>query len=215
VLFDWRGTLVFHSPYVQWWIECALRSLGLPVEAAVVDAARAGWLAAAVLPEMLEAEQRIDCSAEFHRLATMRMFELAGLEPELAEALYRLECDPACNPLFPDVPGVLARIHALGVRVALVSDIHFDLRPVLAERGIEHLVDVCVLSFEHGIQKPDPRMFMLALEAVDAAPDEALMVGDRASSDGGAAGVGITTLILPPLPAPEPRGLDVVLRILS
>jgi HAD superfamily hydrolase (TIGR01493 family) len=215
VLFDWRGTLAFHSPHVRWWIERALQSLGLPVEETPVDAARAGWLAAAELPEVLEAERRIDCSAEFHRVATMRMFELAGFDIELAEALYRLESDPACNPLFPDVPRVLHAIQSLDVKVALVSDIHFDLRPVLAERGIDHLVDAWILSFEHGIQKPDPRMFTMALEAVGAEPEEVLMVGDRALSDGGAAALGIATLILPQPPHLEPRGLDAVLRILS
>ena len=42
------------------------------------------------------------------------------------------------------------------------------------------------------------------------------MVGDRASHDGGAANVGIATLILPQPPAAlEPRGLDIVLRLLD
>jgi FMN phosphatase YigB (HAD superfamily) len=56
-------------------------------------------------------------------------------------------------------------------------------------------------------------MFTTALEALGVAPHEALMVGDRASHDGGGA-VGIDTLILP---APEgfgPRGLDVIFRLL-
>ena len=49
----------------------------------------------------------------------------------------------------------------------------------------------------------------------DSAP-RALMVGDRASHDGGAADAGITTLILPP-PPPDlvPRGLDVVTRLVA
>ena len=55
---------------------------------------------------------------------------------------------------------------------------------------------------------------MFALEQVGAQPGEALMVGDRASRDGGAASVGIATLILPPLHDLVPRGLDVVLGLL-
>ena len=66
--------------------------------------------------------------------------------------------------------------------------------------GITHLIDAYVLSFEHGVPKPDPRIFELALQAVGMNLEETLMVGDRASHDGGAAAVGITTLILPPLP---------------
>ena len=74
------------------------------------------------------------------------MFELAGLDAELADALYRLDAEPACNPLFPDVPGVLAAIQGFGVRIGLVSDIHFELRPTLAEQGIGHLFDESALS---------------------------------------------------------------------
>ena len=70
------------------------------------------------------------------------------------------------------------------------------------------------MSAAHGVQKPDPRIFELALEALGAGAPETLMVGDRASHDGGAAAAGIATLILPPPPAAlAPRGLDIVLRI--
>jgi HAD superfamily hydrolase (TIGR01509 family) len=212
VFFDWRGTLA-HLPEPEWWVGRALASIGRPVAPQVVRAAVAGLDAAAELPEVLAAERHEDCSWELHRQVTMRRFELAGLDSELAEALDRLDLDPASHPLYPDVPQVLAALRARGVRVALVSDVHFDLRADLAEHGIAAFVDAWVLSFEHGFQKPDPRMFTLALDAVGVQPDEALMVGDRASHDGGAAAVGIATLILPLRRALGPRGLDVVLRL--
>jgi FMN phosphatase YigB (HAD superfamily) len=73
-----------------------------------------------------------------------------------------------------------------------------------------------VLSFEHGCQKPDPRMFLTALHLLGVDAHRTLMVGDRASHDGGAAEVGITTLILPPAPTVVgPRGLDAVVRLAS
>jgi hypothetical protein len=67
------------------------------------------------------------------------------------------------------------------VRIALISDFHLDLRPLLAHHGIADLFDAWVFSFEQGIQKPDPRMFTLALDALEVRPEHALMVGDRAS----------------------------------
>lgn len=85
----------------------------------------------------------------------------------------------------------------------------------LVEHGIGHFIDTYVLSFEHGIQKPDPRMFTLALDALDIEAGDALMVGDRASHDGGAASIGITTLILPGQHTLQPRGLEAVLRLLA
>jgi FMN phosphatase YigB (HAD superfamily) len=115
----------------------------------------AGLDAVARLPEVVQAELSADCSPELNRAAEMLRFERAGLDGELAEGLYRLDFDPEGHPVYPDVPGVLAQIRARGVRIALVSDIHFDLRADLAAHGIAHLIDAYVLSFEHGFQKPD------------------------------------------------------------
>ena len=208
VLFDWRGTLV-HCPPPVWWAERAFGSIGRPPTARALAAAAAALEEAGDLPD-------IDSSAERHREATLRVFARHGLDAELAEALYGLDADPANHPLYPDAEPVLREIHARGVGIALVSDFHLDLRPVLAQHGIADLFDAWVLSFEHGIQKPDARMFTLALDALEVRPEDALMVGDRASHDGGAAAAGIATLILPPPPERlEPRGLDVVTRLLG
>lgn len=107
---------------------------------------------------------------------------------------------------------MVAAIQERGCKMALVSGFHVDLRTHLGDAGI--VPDAHVISFEHGFQKPDPRMFTTALTLLGVEPHEALMVGDRASHDGGAAAVGIDTLILPTPPAAGPRGLDVVLRML-
>jgi HAD superfamily hydrolase (TIGR01509 family) len=158
----------------------------------------------------------IDSSADGHREATLRAFVRHGLDADISESLYELDSDPANHPLYPDAERVLREIRARDVSIALVSDFHVDLRPVLAAHGIADLVDAWVLSFEHGFQKPDARIFTLALDALEVLPDDALMVGDRASHDGGAAAVGIATLILArPPDRLEPRGLEVVTRLLD
>jgi HAD superfamily hydrolase (TIGR01509 family) len=208
VLFDWRGTLV-HSPPPVWWAERALGSIGRPATSEGLATAAAALQEAGDLPG-------IDSSALLHREVTLGVFARHGLDEELAEALYGLDVDPVNHPLYPDAGPILREIHARGVRIALISDFHLDLRPVLEHHGIADLFDAWVLSFEHGVQKPDPRMFTLALDALDTRPQHALMVGDRASHDGGAAAAGIATLILPSPPEQlEPRGLDVVTTLLG
>ena len=136
-----------------------------------------------------------------------------GLDDDVADAIWRINSEGAGWPIYPEAPGVVAEIRRRGCRTVLVSDFHVDLRPFLVSNGLE--LDAYVISFEHGFQKPDPRMFTTALELVDVEPHEALMVGDRVSHDGGAAAVGIDTLILPPPAASGPRGLDVVLRLIG
>jgi HAD superfamily hydrolase (TIGR01509 family) len=193
-----------------------LRSIERPVNGDFVNNTFDSVGAALNDPEYLDALDSIDSSAEQHRAVMLRVFKSAGLDDELALALYDLDFDPVCHPLYPDVPSVLTAIRERGVKIALVSNIHFDLRGELDAQGVGHLIDEYVLSFEQGFQKPDPRMFEFAMEAVSVDPKEALMVGDSPSHDGAAVGAGITTLLLPPPPTVlGPRGLDVLLHLLD
>lgn len=213
VLFDWRGTLA-RDPDYPWWVRTSLarieRDTGDAEVIEIVDRLRA----ASVLPNVVRAQASADCSAEKHRSATMLWYAEAKLDGELAKALYTLDLDPVAHPLFEDVPGILKQIKALGIKVAIVSDIHFDLRPEFVVYGIDVSVDTYVLSFEHGVQKPNPRIFMLALGQLGVSASHALMVGDRASRDGGAVHAGIRTLLLPPESGPR-RGLDSVLALIK
>jgi FMN phosphatase YigB (HAD superfamily) len=58
-------------------------------------------------------------------------------------------------------------------------------------------------------------MFLAATATLGVEPVDVLMVGDTARTDGGAAAVGVVTLILPGLDELQSRGLDVVLRLLG
>ena len=214
VLFDWRGTLV-HDPGHTWWITRALERLGRPAPTAQVTALVDAVRRAEQLPDHREADRWLDTSAGRHREATLRLYADSGLDPELAEALYLLDFDPASHPVYPDVPEVLRTVHARGAKIVVVSDIHFDLRAEFSAQGMAALVDGFVLSFEHGVQKPDPRMFELALDVAGVGAADALMVGDRASHDGGAAATGITTLILPMPDRQERRHLGPVVDLLG
>ena len=144
----------------------------------------------------------------------MLWYREAELDPEVAEGLYRLDREAIAHPMFEDVPETLERINALGVRMAIVSDIHFDLRPEFAKLGLDRFIDHFVLSFEHGVQKPDPRIFTLALDLLDVHASEVLMVGDRPARDGGAVDVGISTLLLPTVSG-RLRGLGGVLALID
>ena len=125
----------------------------------------------------------------------------------LAGALHAVESDPLLNPFATDVPEVLTALKAGGRRLAVVSDVHVDIRHAFAAAGLDGVVDVCTLSFEQGTQKPDAWMFTRTLEALELRPEEALMVGDRSGPDGAAVEAGIPTLLLPQLRGPDDRRL--------
>jgi FMN phosphatase YigB (HAD superfamily) len=211
VLLDWRGVLVADPPDA-WWIETALASIGVDASLPAV-AEIAGRLQRADTEKVLQARLWADCSAHLHRAATMLHFREAGLEPNFAEALYRLDVEPRAHPFAIDVAHLLRALKSRGILVAVVSDVHFDPQPEFVAAGLECCIDSFVLSFEHHGQEPDPRMFNLALDELGTPPNHSFMVGDRASRDGGAIQVGIPTLLLPTLRHPDDSLLSIVLRL--
>jgi FMN phosphatase YigB (HAD superfamily) len=210
-LFDWRGTLVV-TISLSVWVEHALQRLGRDSSPDAVAGIKVALAAAVEHPDVQQTWNRVDESAEVHRETYARLFRVAGLDDDLGEVLYAIESDPAYNPFADDVPDTLKALNAAGVRVGIVSDIHFDVRPAFADAGLADLVDSFVLSFEHGVQKPDPRIFRVALDGLAVEPADTLMVGDRASHDGAAVELGIPTVLVPPLTATSHRRLSVVLR---
>ena len=154
-----------------------------------------------------------DCSAELHLTANQLHYDRAGLDAELAAAMYGLLGHPSFHPIYPDVAPALEAIHAAGIPIAVVSDFHVDLREHARLAGIDGLVDHWIISFEHGVQKPDPAIYELALAALGTAPEATLMVGDRPSHDGAAALLGIDTLILPA--RDRPAGTDRLRPVLA
>ncbi len=205
VVFDWRGTLVT-TLSERAWVEEALRLVG---RARAVEEVLAAIGRADGVPGRLGAVG-VDCGARVHREVYFSVFADAGLDGEVAEALYAVESDPGYNVFAVDVAETLAAVVARGCRVAVLSDIHFDLRPVFAAAGLGGFVDVFVLSFERGVQKPDPAIFLAAVAELGVEPGAALMVGDRASHDGAAVEVGMPTLLVPPLVDPRVRRLGLV-----
>jgi FMN phosphatase YigB (HAD superfamily) len=204
-----------HYPPDSELVAAAGRSIGR-----LIDEAGCGRIVARLhrAREHVSVRERLcweDTSIELHRSVTMDVFDLAGLDAELAAAAYALLGKTETHPIYPDVAVTLRSIRELGIRIAVISDIHVDLRRHAEHFGCADAIDCWVLSFELGVQKPDALMFTTALDALGVEATEALMVGDRASHDGGAANVGIDTLILPTDGRFGPRGLDRVVRLVS
>ncbi len=214
VLFDWMLTLA-HYPTLFEHVALALELIGRPSSPEVVRGICERISAAEVVDEVKAAALIEDTSAEAHRAYKDLIAEHAGLDRGLADSMYRLLGSAGFHPIYPDVGGVLTELKASGVRVGVVSDIHVDLRTHADGHGIGDLIDHWCLSFELGVQKPSPDIFLAALEFFGEQPDRVLMVGDRASHDGAAAAVGITCLIVPPPPSFRQRGLDVVLDLVG
>lgn len=214
VLLDWSGTLAGY-PELSWGIRRAFDELGRPATQRDIDALVHRLDQASQLSEVKHVWGTEDRSAADHRAAHRLWYESAGFDNEFAEALYATHSQIDGYRLYPDSRCLLTNLSARGIRMAVVSDIHFDIRQQFDSAGLAEFIDAYVLSFEHGIQKPDPRMFTTALEALDAESHQALMVGDWYPTDWGAAAAGITTLILPKPSSFGTRGLGTIVHLVD
>ncbi|MGW2047234.1 HAD family hydrolase [Streptomyces sp. NPDC001858] len=225
-LFDFSGTL-FRVESTQSWLRAALDAAGVALsESEVVVTARALETAGAlpggappdrVPDEVAEAWRVRDRSAELHRAAYTGLARQVPLpDPALYDALYDRHRTPAAWSPYADAVDVLSALGERGFRVGVVSNIGWDLRPVFREHGLDRFVETYVLSYEHGVQKPDPRLFTIACEALGADPRSTLMVGDDRRADGGAAALGCAVHFVDHLPTAErPDGLRPVLALMG
>ncbi|MCP4226125.1 MAG: HAD family hydrolase [Actinomycetia bacterium] len=214
VIFDWMLTLA-HYPSPAEHVAAAMTNLGRPVVPAEVERIVTAMAKARGLPEVRAAQKVEDTSAEAHRRSEHLLYRSAGMGPGLADQMYRLLGSPEFHPLYPDALPVVDELHRMGVKIGVVSDIHVDLRVHAQQFGFSELIDAWALSFELGVQKPDPQICRAALSQLDTDPERTLMVGDRPSRDGAACELGMTCLILPAPARATSRGLDAVISLVK
>lgn len=227
VLFDFSGTL-FRIESTESWLRAGLdeAELSLP-EAELARAAQelervgalpGGAASAVAMPDEVAAVWGArDESAALHRAAYTGLSRQVALpDPSLHDTLYDRHMSPAAWQPYPDAAEVLRALRERGIAVGVVSNIGWDLRPVFRAHGLDPYVDVYVLSYEHGIQKPDPRLFKTACTALGVEPGDVLMVGDDRRADGGAAALGCRVHFVDHLPvALRPDGLRPVLDLVG
>ena len=80
------------------------------------------------------------------------------------------------------------------------------------ECGFGEVFHTIIDSTLVGSRKPEPQIFKIALERINASPEEALHVGDRYNADvTGAKGVGMSTVLIKPKglePSQDPQMVD-------
>ena len=115
----------------------------------------------------------------------------------LRDALYAEFTELANYAVFDDVPATMAALNAAGYRLAIVSNYEAWLEDLLVEVGLDGSFPVRVISGLEGIEKPDPRIYALALERLDLAPDQAVFVGDNPEFDvDPSASMGMATVLI-------------------
>ncbi|MFQ6073968.1 MAG: HAD family hydrolase [Candidatus Bathyarchaeia archaeon] len=99
-------------------------------------------------------------------------------------------------PHVDEVLQALRQRYRLGIITNTVTSREHHVRTALRRIGLEHYFDVILTSVDVGCDKPDEKIFLKALRALDVLPEEAVMVGNRISTDiVGANRIGMKTVL--------------------
>ena len=136
-----------------------------------------------------------------------RVLELAGAQAAggsieaAAELIWdRHLVENVWSRLYEGVVPALQRLHARGLRLALVSNSEGTVEALVERLALSTYFDAVVDSWHVGVTKPDPAIFLHALERLGVGPGEAVMVGDSMKADvGGAIAAGIAAVLIDPL----------------
>lgn len=91
----------------------------------------------------------------------------------------------------------LERLRQAGLKLAVVSNSDGRVEQALDAAGLREYFDVVIDSALVGVEKPDPRIFHAALDALNVRPEETLYVGDLYEIDVlGARAAGMEAVLL-------------------
>lgn len=111
------------------------------------------------------------------------LFRAAGVPERLFPSLEELLLDHdrtlgLWSKVPEQTPQVLATLRERGKRLGVISNSDGRLRQRLAQQGLLPFFDTVIDSSLVGVEKPDQRIFELALEATGARANRSLYVGD-------------------------------------
>ncbi len=99
--------------------------------------------------------------------------------------------------LFDDVSATLKALKEKKLTLGLLTNLQSEVDSMCRELGIAAYLDFTVTSGEVGADKPQPPIFLKALEKAKAKASETIHVGDQYQNDVlGARGVGISPILL-------------------
>ena len=187
VFFDAGETLVHPHPTFADLFARTLRGQGYDVSAETVherghvvfERFRAAAQAGELWTTSLERSRRF-----WHDVYGVFIRELGIADADgLVDVLYATFTDLANYRVFEDVPPVLDRLREAGIVMGVVSNFEVWLEQLLEQLRVRSYFAVSVVSGVEGVEKPDPRIFEIAMERAGVRPDVSVYVGDNPEFD--------------------------------
>jgi putative hydrolase of the HAD superfamily len=216
LFFDAGNTLV-HMDYDA--IVTALARAG--VVATGGDVQRAEWRARVRLDATFVAGASTEHPSTGERYVTFMLEELGIASAATRDAL--IAWRRAYNPpqglwtvAAPEAEAALALARRSGLITAVISNSNGTVAEILDDLGLGRHLDFVIDSSKVGIEKPDPRIFHLALARAGVEPGQAAYLGDLYSIDVlGARAAGLHAILMDPGHCWPPRDCPTALTVLD
>lgn len=195
VFFDAGETLVYpHPSFVELFAE-VLRDEGHPIEPA--DLLELVHASSEAFTKLMLSDEAMHWSTSPERSRALwdlvyRMFlaetDIPDTEHErLVEALYQRFRRIESYRLHPDALPMLERLRTTDLTLGLISNFEDWLEQLLEELDVQRFFDVTVISGIEGVEKPEKRIFDIALERAGVDAASSVYVGDNPIFDAQAA----------------------------
>jgi putative hydrolase of the HAD superfamily len=204
IFFDWFNTIAHYYPPREELESQALKELGFDVSPKVISpglylADKNFYEENARLPiRQRTREEQTKVYTGFQRI----ILKESGIIPDddlvfkLMSRMLQLNTSMKFV-LFDDVTATLKILKEKRLTVGLLTNLQSEVDSMCRELGIAAYLDFSVTSGEVGADKPQPPIFMKALELAQVKASEAIHVGDQYQNDVlGARGVGISPILL-------------------
>lgn len=199
ILFDAGGTLVYLD---YTFLARELRCAGIAVSPRAIRFAE--YAAKAEIDRRLGGAVA-DTDEMRRRPYFVTLLDHLGVESTLADVLIeRFDAahkqDNLWRKMLPSTPAVLSELRKRGFTLGVVSNADGRIAAILQKCGIAELFATVIDSHDVGVEKPDPRIFALALDRLHTRPDQAVYVGDIYGIDVvGSERAGLQAVLLDPL----------------
>ena len=187
VFFDAGETLVYpHPSFAELFAE-VLGENGHRIDPA--DVREVVHASSDAFTELMLSEQALNWSTSDEKSRALwdlvyRMFLTeAGIDAaeheRLVHVLYERFRNIASYRAYPDVLPTLERLRTTDLTLGLISNFEDWLEALLEELKVHHFFDVSVISGIEGVEKPDTKIFEIALERAGVDAAASVYVGDN------------------------------------
>ena len=204
IFFDWFNTLAHYHPPREELESQALKELGFDC---IPESPQPGlYLGDKYLYEenarlpirQRSREEQTKLYTRFHRII-LKEAGITAADDVVSKLLFRMfELNTNMKfVLFDDVSATLKGLKEKNLKLGLLTNLQTEVDSMCRELGIAAYLDFTVTSAEVGADKPQPPIFLKALELAHVKAAEAIHVGDQYQNDVlGARGVGISPILL-------------------